>query len=145
MSLMIWNPFEEMQRLEEEVNRIFGKTRGKKGLALSDRVFSPLTDVKETEDEVIIETNLPGIKKEDLTIEATPECVEIRAESKKESEKKENGKVVYKERYANKYVRRINFPTIVKPSESKTILEDGVLKIVFPKSEEAKPVKLIPN
>ena len=116
MSIMIWNPFQEMRRLEKEIDRTFRSFNGEK-LSLSDKIFSPLTDVKETDDEIIIETNLPGIKKDDLKIEATPDGVTIKAELNGKREHKEDG----------------------------TTLKDGVLTLHFPKSEEHKPVKLIPN
>ncbi|MFX0115254.1 MAG: Hsp20/alpha crystallin family protein, partial [Candidatus Hodarchaeota archaeon] len=108
MSMRIWNPFQEIRRLEDEINKAFGDFRGDVALAPSDRVFSPLTDVKETDDEIIIKMNLPGIKKDDLTIEATPEGVNIKAESKTEVEQK-NEKVHCRERVARKYIRSIGF------------------------------------
>ncbi|MFW9914133.1 MAG: Hsp20/alpha crystallin family protein [Candidatus Thorarchaeota archaeon] len=144
MSMRIWNPFQEIRRLEDEISKAFGDFRGDMTVSPHDRLFSPLTDVKETEDEIIIEMNLPGIKKDDLTIEATPEGVNIKAESKTEMEH-ENEKVHCRERVARKYIRSVGFPTTVNPKDAKTVLQDGVLTINFPKSEQAKAVKLIPD
>ncbi|MHA2233218.1 MAG: Hsp20/alpha crystallin family protein [Candidatus Hodarchaeales archaeon] len=135
MSMVIWNP---LDRLIEE----FG---GKRKASLSNRTFLPLTDVKETEDEVIIETNLPGIAKEELKIEATPKGVTIKAEVNGKEERKEKGKIIYKERFARKYFRRIGFPVPVESSEAKTIFKDGVLTLHFPKTEQYKPIQLIPE
>lgn len=135
MSMMIWNP---LDRLIEE----FGSKR--KG-PLSNRTFLPLTDVKETDDEVIVETNLPGIAKEELKIEATPKGVTIKAEVNGGEEREEKGKIIYKERFARKYFRRIGFPVPVKTNEAKTVFKDGVLTLSFPKTEPYKPIKLIPE
>jgi HSP20 family protein len=143
MSLQRWNPFEEMRRLEDDINRLFGEFAIPKDVKPSERRYSPLTDVHETDDALIIRANLPGIKKDELKIEATPEGVEIRAETKGEKEHR-NGKVHFQERYAQKFARSIRFPVAVKPNEAKTTLEDGVLTITFPKAEKVKKVKLIP-
>ncbi|MFX0117523.1 MAG: Hsp20/alpha crystallin family protein [Candidatus Hodarchaeota archaeon] len=144
MSMQRWNPFEEMRRLEDEINRLFGEFSISKNLKPSEARYSPLTDLQETDNAFIIHANLPGIKKDELKIEATPEGVEIRAEAKGEKEQT-NGKIHYKERYAQKYARSIRFPVAVKPQEGKTTLENGVLTITFPKAEKAKKVKLIPE
>jgi HSP20 family protein len=138
MSMTIWNPFSEM-------DRVFRKFNDRMNVTFSDRIFAPLTDVKETDDEIIIETNLPGIKKDELEIEATPEGVTIRAEVNGKKEHKKEDKIIRRERYARQYLRRIGFSVPVKATEAKSTLKDGVLTLNFPKAEEYKPVKLIPE
>ncbi len=144
MSIQRYNPFEELRRLEDEVTRIFSTSRGEESLVPSDRTFSPLTDVHETDDEFIVRSNIPGIKKDELEIEATPEHVEIKVESKGEKDV-EKAKVLHKERYAQKYLRKIGFSNPVDPSKAKTTLKDGVLTIKFPKTEQANAIKLLPE
>jgi HSP20 family protein len=131
MSLQIWNPFRDFSEITS--------------LSFPNRIFSPLTDIRETDNEIIVETNLPGIKQEELKIKATPEGVIIRAEVNGKKEHKEKGKLIRKERYARRYVRRIGFPVPVKAEEAKTTLRDGVLTLSFPKEEKYKPVELIPE
>lgn len=147
MSIQRWNPFEELSRLEDEISKIFSTSRGEEDLVPSNRTYSPLTDVHETDNEFIVRSNLPGIKKKDLQVEATPEYLEIRVETKGEKEEKDEKKkkVLYKERYAQKYLRKIGFSTPVDPSKAKTTLKDGVLTVTLPKSEQAKAVKLLPE
>ncbi|MFW9991365.1 MAG: Hsp20/alpha crystallin family protein [Candidatus Odinarchaeota archaeon] len=147
MSLQRWNPFEELSRLEDEISKIFSTSRGEEDLVPANRTYSPLTDVHETADEFVVRSNIPGVKKEELEIEATPEYLEIRVESKREKEEKDDkkAKVLYKERYARKYLRKIGFSSPVDPNKAKTSLKDGVLTIRLPKAEQAKAVKLLPE
>ncbi|MFW9992520.1 MAG: Hsp20/alpha crystallin family protein [Candidatus Odinarchaeota archaeon] len=129
-AVRVWDPF-----------RIYHRTR----IPARDRIYAPLTDLSETKDSFVIKVNLPGISKEDLDIEATSEYLEINAEHKEESKESEEENAICRERYAFKYSRKIAFPTLVEPSESKITLENGVLTVNMPKSEKAKAIKLLPQ
>ncbi|MFX0117648.1 MAG: Hsp20/alpha crystallin family protein [Candidatus Hodarchaeota archaeon] len=103
-----------MHCLENETNRLFVEFSTPKDLNPPNKRHSPLTDLQETEDTLIIHESLPGIKKEELTIEAAAEEVEIHAETKGERENARD-KMHYKERYAQKYAPSIRFSVAVKP------------------------------
>ena len=138
MSLRIWNPFQEIARLEKDINKAFeGSTSG---------FFSPLTDVKETNDEIIIDMNVPGMKPEDIKIEATNDYIEIKAEKSEESEEEDKNKQGWTarhiERRSEKYFRKMHFNMPVDAQNAKLSLNKGVLHIALPKSPEAKKVQL---
>lgn len=143
MSLQRWNPFEELSRLEEEFGRVFGTARGEEHLAPLERTYSPLTDVHETENEFVVKMNVPGVKKEDLDIQATPEYLEVKIEKTEASEKTENAKVLHRERYAQKFYRKIAFPVPTDVKKAITTLNDGILTIHLPKAEQVKATKLL--
>ncbi|MHA2296830.1 MAG: Hsp20/alpha crystallin family protein [Candidatus Hodarchaeales archaeon] len=135
MSLQIWNPFKELYSFESDFDRFF---RG-----FADRTYSPLTDVKETDKEIIIKSELPGFEKNAINIEVTTEYVEISSENKEEKEKKDDdGKVLFKERSSRKFFRRISFSSPVDPNKAKSSLKDGILTLEFQKVEPEKAVKL---
>ncbi len=144
MSLRIWNPFVELARLEKDIKEAFEPFSG-----TSSGFFAPLTDISENNDGFEIHMNIPGIKPEDIKIDATSDYLEISAESKTETkteDKEESEKPEYTprhiERVSQKYYRKIHFTAPVDAGQAKTSLKDGVLKINIPKRPEAKKISL---
>ncbi len=108
----------------------------------------PATDVIETDDEYLVQVNLPGFGKDDISIESNHEYIKIVAELKEETEdkKEENGvKYLHRERRMQKLVRQISFQKPIESKKAETTFENGVLSIKLPKSEEAKAIKLAIN
>ncbi|MHA2089326.1 MAG: Hsp20/alpha crystallin family protein [Candidatus Kariarchaeaceae archaeon] len=108
----------------------------------------PATDIIENDDEYLIQVNLPGFSKDEVSIEANHEYIEITAEHKEETEdKKEDNDVKYlhRERRTRKLARRISFAKPIDSTKAETNLDNGVLSIKLPKSEEAKAIKLSIN
>ena len=146
MSLRIWNPFAELARLEKDIREAFEPFSS----TGSESFFAPLTDVSESNDGFEIHMNIPGIKAQDIHIDATADFLEIKAESQSEtkSEDTENTNNTEEftprhiERVSKKYYRKIHFTAPVDASKAKTSLKDGVLKINIPKRPEAKKVSL---
>lgn len=98
-------------------------------------VFS--TDVYETDDKVVIETELPGVKKDEVKIAYQDGYVKI--EAKKSEEKEEKKKNYYrKEIRRGSYIRTIPVPEYVDVNKTKANLRDGVLIIELPKTSETK-------
>lgn len=103
--------------------------------------FTPAVDVYQDNDNVIVETPLPGVDpaKVDITIENDVLTISGHAEDEKE---------VKRENYYRKEVRKGSFsrsvilPMSVKADQAEAHSEKGVLKIVIPKAEEAKPKKI---
>lgn len=138
MSLRIWNPFVELDRLEKNIREAFEPFSGD-----SSGFFAPLTDVSENNDGFEIQMNIPGIKSSDLQIDATSDFIEISAETKPETtEENSDYTPLHKERISLKYYRKLHFNVPVDPSKAKTNLKDGVLKITIPKRPEAKKISL---
>lgn len=138
MSLDIWNPFRELIRFDDEFDNLLSTFWDGK------LILSPLTDINETDKEIIIRSDLPGVKKDEIEVEATADHVVIKSDTKEEKEKKDDdGKVLYKERRARQFFRKIAFNSPVDPNKAKTSLKDGVLTIRFPKVEQKKAVKLL--
>lgn len=141
---MWWDPYDEMRELERRMNRLFRELggrgprrrllgRGEKGLAtLGAR--EPFTDIMETEGSVIVTAELPGVKKENININATEEGIEISAEVKTEAKVEEKG-FYRRERSYDRYYRSYSLPARVKPNEARATYKNGVLEVVLPKAE----------
>jgi len=93
------------------------------------------TNVYETDKSVVVEAELPGVKKEDIKISYSDGY--LRIEAKREETKEEKKKKYYrKEVRYGEYARIIPIPEYVDVEKAKASLKDGVLTIEFPKTEE---------
>lgn len=90
-------------------------------------------DVKEDDKAYTVHADLPGVKKEDIHITIEGNDVEISAESRSESEKKEGERVLRRERSYGKVMRRFSLASEVDEANAKAKYSDGVLELVLPK------------
>jgi len=97
------------------------------------------TDIKETENEYILESELPGMDREDINIELNDNCLIITAQ-KNEVKEEENDNYVRRERRSGSYQRTFNVEN-VKQDEIQAEYKNGVLELVLPKKEEAKKTR----
>jgi len=98
----------------------------------------PPVDVAETENEVVVKAEIPGIDPKNLEVHVTDENVDIKGEVKDEWEEKGVG-YCRRERYAGAFSRSIALPARVKQEEVKAQYKDGILTITLPKVEPSKP------
>ena len=96
------------------------------------------TDVKEFDDRFELSAEVPGFAKDEVEISIENNVMIIKAEHKEQNEKKEDGKIISSERSFSSSQRSFVIPEGVKLDEIKASSEDGVLKIVMPKTEEVK-------
>ncbi|RLC33625.1 hypothetical protein DRH14_04550 [Candidatus Shapirobacteria bacterium] len=98
--------------------------------------------VYETDEEVVVEAKVPGVSKDEIDIDYQNRTLVIKASHEESEEEKKKKKVVYKSTSSNSYAYSTTIPCPVDSSAIKAELEKGVLKIVLPKSAEAKPKKI---
>ncbi|HOD01233.1 MAG TPA: Hsp20/alpha crystallin family protein [bacterium] len=99
-------------------------------------------DVYETNDAIVVEAQVPGIKEENIEINIDGNVLTINATQKETEEQKDKKKTVYKSTRQTSFSYSTNLPRIVDPSKAEAEVEQGVLKITIPKSEEDKPKKI---
>ena len=98
----------------------------------------PAIDVVDEKNEVVVKAEVPGLSKDDITVELTESSLIIRGEKKREKEVKEENYYRSEREYGSVY-RSIELPVPVKPQDVKATFKDGVLEIRMPKTEVAKP------
>jgi HSP20 family protein len=101
----------------------------------------PRTEMYEDKGELVVKTEIPGIKEEDLDISIEGTTLTIKAE-KKEEEVREDADYHVRERQYGHYFRSTELPYNVKSEKIKATLENGVLELRLLKVEEAKPKKI---
>ncbi|AFZ43662.1 heat shock protein Hsp20 [Halothece sp. PCC 7418] len=139
MALIRWQPFRELDELQQEMNRVFDNL-GYSPLARKEdglTNFVPPAEMEETEEAVHIRLEVPGIHPEDIDIQASAESVSIRGERKSESRTEEKGIKRTEFRYGS-FQRVIPLSTRINHNEVEAEYKNGVLELTLPKVEEAK-------
>ena len=103
--------------------------------------FQPLADVKETDSEIVVRSDMPGVKKEDIKVQLENDVLTISAERKGE-EKKEGETWHLRETWHGSYKRAFVVPEGIDPSEIKAGYENGVLTVTVPKPKKPEPKKM---
>jgi HSP20 family protein len=99
-------------------------------------------EVEEDDKAFTIHAEVPGVKKDDIKVTVDANQVAISAEIKRESEKKEKGRVVHSERYYGNVYRSFSLDSAVDDTKAKANYKDGVLELVLPKKSSGGPTKL---
>ena len=106
------------------------------------KAFVPAVDVSENENAYRIKADIPGVRKEDLSVSVQGGILTITGESKYEDEEKKEGRVIRQERRYGKYSRSMRLGKDVDTTAVKAEYKDGVLELTLPKLEEVKPKKI---
>lgn len=110
--------------------------------ALAELTRLSSVDVYETDDEVVVKAEMPGIAKEDIDISLADSTLTIKGEKKRE-EKVEEESYTRSERSFGMISRTIELPAEVKPDQVTAKMTNGVLEIHAPKTDESKKHKAI--
>jgi len=103
--------------------------------------WGPRIDLTESENEITVKAELPGVTPEDVNVEIVGNTLTIRGEKKQEKrEKLEN--CHYVERQYGAFRRTIQLPSSVDQDKGKATFKDGVLSLTLPKHPEAKPKRI---
>jgi HSP20 family protein len=154
MTLTRWNPevsvapvselLPRFSLLRQGIDRLFDSFFS--GDTLADTslgsYWMPAVDILEQDDAYVVKAELPGMKKEDVSITIHDNILTLRGERK--DERSENSAQYHRvERIFGSFIRSFTLPSTVKMDKVEAVYKDGVLTITLPKSEEAKP-KAIP-
>jgi HSP20 family protein len=139
MALPRLEPFREMVSLRDAMNSLFQESfvRPVALMAEGASALLPL-DIAETENEFIVKASLPGVRPEDVQITAHGDTLTIRGEIKAEEQKKDVH-VHLRERRSGQFQRTVGLTTPINADKAQARFENGVLTLILPKSEEAKP------
>ncbi len=138
MSLMRWQPFEELMSLREAMDRLFEESIVWPRSLLAPAAQSFAVDIYETKDDVVVKASLPGVKPEDIEVSVVGDTLTIKGEVKEEKDIKEEN-YIRKERRYGSFCRSFTLPVSVNPDKATAEYENGVLTLTLPKAEEVKP------
>ena len=137
-----WSALDHWGNLRDELNSFFDmpfwSSFGRTGQLFTG--WSPALDLYENGDQFVAVVELPGMRKEDIDISLHDGTLTISGERKRESANGE--KAQRTERYVGTFRRSITLPTRVDAGKVGATYQDGILKVILPKAEEAKPKQI---
>jgi len=130
---LLHNTLGELERLYEEMNRAFG---------LFDSTASVPVDILETPEEVIIQSDVPGIEKKDLDITVHNQSLTLKGTRKGQGD---HEKTIKDESWTGSFQRTLPLPKSVNPDSIQAELKNGLLTIRIGKRAESKPRQIAIN
>jgi HSP20 family protein len=98
-------------------------------------------DVYEEGDNLIVEAHLPGVKPDDLDVNVERGVLTVSGQSESEQERTDRNYLL-REKRSGRFSRSLQLPAMYRTEECQANFENGVLKLTFPKAEEAKPRRI---
>jgi HSP20 family protein len=130
------NPFEDMRRLQDEMNRLFSSSFADRGRPAAG---FPLVNAYANEDGIALTAELPGVRAEDLDISVFRETLTLRGKRQAPEEAKAFHR---RERQQGEFVRTINLPFQVDPERVEANMQDGLLQLSLHRPEQDKPRRI---
>ncbi len=147
MSVVNWGSLKELEEMRRDMDRLF------------DEIFSPLqrrrrtwgekpetgsivpnVEIYDRTNEIVFRAQLPGVKKEDIDLSIAKDSLTLKGEVKKEEEA---GTAYYVNEISyGSFARTVELPVEVESEKAKATFKDGILELVLPKREEAKPKEI---
>jgi len=137
-NLIRWDPHSRMVSLREAMNRMFDESFMRPfddWLMEEGEIGQLVLDVSETDEALVVETSLPGIRPEDVDINIVGNTLTNKGEAKHEEKREEKGRYHYRERRISTLQRTITMPAEVNTDAAEAALKDGELKLMLPKVE----------
>jgi HSP20 family protein len=122
---------------DEGFDRFFGLAPAAEGAART-----PALDLTENPTTYTVKLDLPGVAKEDVHVAVEGRRVDISAQTRREDEKKEGDRVVYRERSVQSFARSFTLPQEVDSGKTVAKLDQGVLTLTLPKSTTRSPSRV---
>ena len=141
MDLIRWNPLREALSLQDRMNQMFaGSLPGRRDDWAG--AWNPAVDVYEDEDKLVVKAELPGVEKENISVDLQNGILTIKAERRCESEEKDGRTFYRKEMVYGSFTRSFSLPQDVVAENVKAEHTNGVLTVEVPKPEARKPKQI---
>lgn len=138
-----WEPFRGIERLQQEMNRLFDRFLPGGNGEIRSLTFVPSVEMEETDDTIHLKLEVPGMEAKDLDVQVTESSVSIKGERQSESKTEDKG-VVRSEFHYGKFERRIPLPAHIQTDKVQAECKNGMLSLTLPKveAEQRKAVKV---
>ncbi|MGM0642405.1 MAG: Hsp20/alpha crystallin family protein [Thermodesulfobacteriota bacterium] len=137
MSLVRYNPMNELYPFHTSLSRFFNDPF----FTGENANWQPVVDIEKDDGKIIINAELPGVNKDDISIDVNGNVLTLKGEKKHEKEIDEEN-VYRRERFTGTFQRSFTLDESVNPDEISAYFKDGVLKIEVPHTETAKTKKI---
>ena len=143
MAVVRWEPFRELAALQSEMSRWMNQVAGtgSAGPGNGTSTWLPAVDVWETDSELVLSFDLPGIEEDRISVELEDNVLTVSGERDR-AEKTEGDRFYRYERRFGQFSRSVTLPPGVNEDEIKADYKAGVLEVRVPKPEEQKPKRI---
>jgi HSP20 family protein len=142
MALVRWEPFRELAALQNEMGRWMSQLSGVSPTnGTNSSTWLPAVDVWETESELVLSFDLPGMAEDDIAVELEDNVLTVSGSRERTSEHSSDRFYRFERRYGT-FSRSVTLPAGVQEDAIKAAYENGVLEVRIPKPEEAKPRRI---
>ncbi len=135
MALIRWQPFQEVETLHRQMNQMFDELIASERQSATS--WQPAIELQDTEDDLVLRSQIPGVDGKDIDIHVTREAVAISGEHRFEKKTQEKGFFRSEFRYGN-FQRVIPLPVPIQNDQVKADFRNGVLTLTMPKVTEAR-------
>ena len=139
MNLTRWNPFEELNSLHRDLDRVFGYTRGDGRAPVGEASWAPATEIATVPDGWQVRMALPGIDPDDVKIDLNGDTLTVAGER---SSRREDAELSRSEISYGKFERMLTLPTNVDTDRVEANFDNGMLDLSLPLAESAKPRRI---
>jgi HSP20 family protein len=143
MAVVRWEPIRELAALQSEMSRFMNQVWGTSGAGGGNgpSTWLPPLDVWETETDLVMALDLPGVAENDVSIEVEDGALTVSGNRARATEQESERFYRFERRYGE-FSRSVTLPQGVDPSAIKADFKNGVLEITVPKPEERKPTRV---
>jgi len=135
MALVRWTPWQELEHMQRQLSRVLDERQSPVSTDYGEWI--PTVDIRETDEAILVQAELPGIEKKDVRLEVKDRTLTISGERKYEKDVKEEN-VHRIERSYGRFVRSFSLPNNVDTTRVDATMTNGVLEVKLPKVEGAK-------
>jgi HSP20 family protein len=145
MAIVKWDPWSTLPTLQDRINKIFEESFPTRAGSDDEKTslcdWRPVVDTYEEDDTIIINAELPGVDRDDVSIDVKDNILTIKGERAYDHKVKEED-YFRRERCFGKFHRAFTLPNTVDPNKIEASYKDGILKIKIPKSLEKQTRKI---
>ena len=151
MAIERWRPFgtlmdrDPFRDIQSEMNRLFDSFLGRPTTAASptgSRVWMPVVDMYETNDDLVMNFELAGVREKDISLSITGDVLTVKGERQFDQQLNDDDHYFHMERAYGKFERSIRLPMPVQAGRVRAVYRDGVLEVSLPKTEEVRPKEI---
>jgi len=131
---------DRLANMREEMDHVFESSFGSflRPLASLSR-WTPAVDVHQDKNQFTVQVELPGLKKEEIEISLHGDTLTVAGERKQQGNSEQGFRT---ERFFGRFQRSLTLPAVVNAEKVNATYKDGILTVVLPKTEEAKPKQI---
>jgi len=135
MAMIRWDPYEELLAMGERMDRFLGLSGGS-----PSRRWTPAMDVYESNDDIAIRLEVPGVRPDDVELSLDDYTLIIRGE--RHEEIRDEGSRHWAERRYGRFERQFALPRTSRLDEIDAVFEDGILEVTIPKQAQREPRRI---